>query len=133
MILADNGGDWFISGAPNAAFNSDDLSLLVQLIPNTTFEVVDTSAWRVSANSAQSSYVPGGVPSPPPPPPPPPIPPGTTPPTIEQRLAYRNLLLVLHEMQRAVTDGAIDATNPDYVAQKAAVKAGYRKEFLDLF
>lgn len=71
MILADNGGDWFIGGAPNPNFDSNDLSLLVQITPNTAFEVVDTSSWIINPNSAQ---VAGTLP----PPPPPPVPPSTT-------------------------------------------------------
>jgi hypothetical protein len=54
MILADNGGDWFISGAPNPNFNDSDLALLVQIVPNSAFEVVDTSTWLVDPNSAQT-------------------------------------------------------------------------------
>ncbi len=33
MFLADNGSDWFVSGAPNANFNDDDLHLLTQIVP----------------------------------------------------------------------------------------------------
>jgi hypothetical protein len=53
MFMADNGGDWYISGAPNPNFNDTDLHLLEQIVPNTAFEVVDTSAWIVNPNSAQ--------------------------------------------------------------------------------
>ena len=63
MFMADNGGDWFISGAPNANFDDNDLQLLTQIIPNTAIEVVDTSAWMVDPNSGQVRN--GGITTPP--------------------------------------------------------------------
>jgi hypothetical protein len=39
MILADNGSNWFISGAPNPSFDDDDLNQL-KSVPETAFEVV---------------------------------------------------------------------------------------------
>jgi hypothetical protein len=39
LILADNGSNWFITGAPNAGWNDDDLNQLKD-IPETDFEVV---------------------------------------------------------------------------------------------
>ena len=42
MLLADNGSDWFISGAPSAKWDNDDLRSLGQ-VPGSAFEVVDTS------------------------------------------------------------------------------------------
>jgi uncharacterized repeat protein (TIGR01451 family) len=53
MFMADNGADWDICGAPNANFDDNDLHNLTQIIPNTAFEVVDTSAWMVDPNSGQ--------------------------------------------------------------------------------
>jgi len=53
MMLADNGGDWFISGAPNPRFDDDDLHRLGQIVPGDAFEVVDTSAWIVDADSGR--------------------------------------------------------------------------------
>jgi hypothetical protein len=38
-ILADNGSNWYLSGAPNAGFNDDDLNQL-KTVPETAFEVV---------------------------------------------------------------------------------------------
>jgi len=52
-MLADNGGDWFISGAPNPRFDDDDLHRLGQIVPGDAFEVVDTSAWIVDADSGR--------------------------------------------------------------------------------
>ena len=43
MIVADNGSDWYITGAPNASWNNDDLHTLGQ-VKGRNFEVVDTSA-----------------------------------------------------------------------------------------
>jgi hypothetical protein len=65
MMLADNGGDWFISGAPNAGWNDSELSSLSQ-VHGSDFEVVDVSSLMVSPDSGATST------SPPPPPPPPP-------------------------------------------------------------
>ena len=43
MILADNGSNWYISGAPNSKWSNDDLHTLGQ-ITGRDFEVVDTSS-----------------------------------------------------------------------------------------
>ena len=42
-ILADNGSPWYVSGAPNAGWNNNDLHQLDQLT-GSDFEVVDTSS-----------------------------------------------------------------------------------------
>jgi len=39
MILADNGSDWYVSGAPDARWNDDELNTLKQL-RGRNFEVV---------------------------------------------------------------------------------------------
>ncbi len=39
MILADNGSNWFVSGAPDARWNDDDLGTLKK-VPGSAFEVV---------------------------------------------------------------------------------------------
>jgi hypothetical protein len=65
MMLADNGGDWFVSGVPSPLWDDDDLSALKQ-VHGSDFEVVDVSSLRVDADSGATST------SPPPPPPPPP-------------------------------------------------------------
>lgn len=41
MIVADNGSDWFISGAPDSRWDDDDLGQLKK-VPGSAFEVVDT-------------------------------------------------------------------------------------------
>jgi hypothetical protein len=43
MIVADNGSPWYISGAPNRAWNNDDLHTLGQ-VRGSDFEAVDTSS-----------------------------------------------------------------------------------------
>jgi hypothetical protein len=43
MILADNGSNWYISGAPSSGWRNDDLHRLQQ-ITGDDFEVVDTSS-----------------------------------------------------------------------------------------
>ena len=39
MILADNGGDWFISGAPDPRWNDENLGTLKR-VKGSDFEVV---------------------------------------------------------------------------------------------
>ena len=41
MILADNGGDWFLSGAPDPRWDDDDLHVLKR-IKVRNFEVIKT-------------------------------------------------------------------------------------------
>jgi hypothetical protein len=41
LIVADNGSNWFFQGAPDAAWNDEDLDQLKD-IPGNAFEVVDT-------------------------------------------------------------------------------------------
>lgn len=43
MLLADNGGDWFVSGAPHPRWNDDDLNTLKK-VKGSDFEAVETGA-----------------------------------------------------------------------------------------
>ncbi|MEA2127866.1 MAG: hypothetical protein QOJ85_757 [Solirubrobacteraceae bacterium] len=43
MLVADNGSDWYVSGAPNPGWNNDDLHSLGG-VHGSDFEVVDTSS-----------------------------------------------------------------------------------------
>jgi hypothetical protein len=43
MLVADNGSDWFISGAPSSGWDNDDLRTL-KGVKGSDFEVVDESA-----------------------------------------------------------------------------------------
>jgi len=45
MIVADNGSDWYVSGAPDPRWSNDDLHALGR-VPGSAFEVVDTSSLR---------------------------------------------------------------------------------------
>ena len=45
MIVADNGSNWYISGAPNPGWSNDQLHTLGQ-VKGSSFEVVDTSTLR---------------------------------------------------------------------------------------
>jgi hypothetical protein len=45
LIVADNGSDWFVSGAPNAGWDNDQLHALGR-ITGRDFEVVDASSLR---------------------------------------------------------------------------------------
>src|SRR5213075_2469402 len=53
MILADNGSAWYISGAPDAGLNNDDLHNL-GLIHGSDFEAVDVSGLMIDPNSGQA-------------------------------------------------------------------------------
>ncbi len=53
MFLADNGSPWFLSGAPNDAWNNDELRQLGQL-KGSDFEAVDISSLMGDENSAQA-------------------------------------------------------------------------------
>ena len=52
MILADNGSGWYLSGAPNEAWDNDMLHEMDD-VPGTAFEVVDASVLMVDDNSGQ--------------------------------------------------------------------------------
>jgi hypothetical protein len=43
MLVADNGSDWYLSGAPAKGWNNDDLHSLGG-VKGSDFEVVDTSS-----------------------------------------------------------------------------------------
>ena len=53
MMLADNGSSWYISGAPDARWNNDDLHALTT-IDGSNFEAVDVSPLMVDPNSGQA-------------------------------------------------------------------------------
>ncbi len=54
LILADNGSDWFISGAPDERWDNDLLNEL-KTIPGSAFEAVDVSGLIVDPDSAEFS------------------------------------------------------------------------------
>jgi hypothetical protein len=53
MIVADNGSNWYLSGAPDDRWNNDDLHALSAL-PGSDFEVVNTATLQVNADSGQA-------------------------------------------------------------------------------
>ena len=53
IILADNGSNWYVSGAPDERWDNDMLHLLDVLNGN-NFEAVDTSLLMVDANSGET-------------------------------------------------------------------------------
>jgi hypothetical protein len=66
MIVADNGSNWFLSGAPDDRWNNDDLHAL-GAIPGSDFEVVNASSLQVSPDSGQvraQSAAPGATTTP---------------------------------------------------------------------
>lgn len=60
MILADNGGNWFISGVPDDRWNNDDLNSLKQL-KGSDFEAVNESSLMISADSGRAAVSSPGV------------------------------------------------------------------------
>ncbi|HEY2387919.1 MAG TPA: endo alpha-1,4 polygalactosaminidase [Candidatus Binatia bacterium] len=52
MFVADNGGAWFLSGAPDPRWSDEDLHALIQLT-GSDFEAVDESGLMVDPDSAQ--------------------------------------------------------------------------------
>ncbi|GAB4500014.1 MAG: hypothetical protein OHK003_18330 [Anaerolineales bacterium] len=52
IVLADNGSNWYVNGAPNELWDNDMLHLLDVLTGN-DFEAVDTSAMMIDVNSGQ--------------------------------------------------------------------------------
>ena len=53
MFLADNGSPWYLSGAPNDAWNNDELRQLLQ-VKGSDFEAVDSSSLMIDENSAKA-------------------------------------------------------------------------------
>lgn len=53
MILADNGSPWFLSGAPHADWNNDELRELRKVL-GSDFEAVDVSSMMVDADSGKA-------------------------------------------------------------------------------
>jgi len=54
LILADNGSNWYISGAPDARWDDDLLVSAFRQLRGSDFEVVDTSTLMIDPDSGQS-------------------------------------------------------------------------------
>ena len=55
IVLADNGSNWFVSGAPDERWDNDALHTLVR-VKGRDFEAVDVSGLLVDADSGQASH-----------------------------------------------------------------------------
>ena len=55
LILADNGSNWSISGAPDASWNDDMLVTAFRSLKGSDFEAVDESSLMVNPNSGQAA------------------------------------------------------------------------------
>ena len=53
MILADNGGDWFLSGVPDERWDNDDLHQLKNYVHGRDFEAVDCASLMTHPDSGQ--------------------------------------------------------------------------------
>jgi len=56
MILADNGSNWYVSGAPHASWDNDDLHDLGD-VTGSDFEVVDQSSLIVDPDSGETPHL----------------------------------------------------------------------------
>ena len=56
IVLADNGSNWYVSGAPDPRWDNDMLHLLDDLTGN-DFEAVDTSMLKIDDDSAAAGYL----------------------------------------------------------------------------
>lgn len=56
IILADNGSDWYINGAPDSRWNDDDLVGQLGDIQGSDFEAVDVSSLIIDNDSGQVPY-----------------------------------------------------------------------------
>jgi len=54
IIMADNGSDWYISGAPDSRWNDSSLVSEFRQIHGSDFEAVDESSLMIDPNSGQS-------------------------------------------------------------------------------
>lgn len=53
MFLADNGSDWYITGAPGEQWDNDALVSELRRVKGSDFEAVDESSWMTDPNSGQ--------------------------------------------------------------------------------
>jgi hypothetical protein len=60
MLLADNGSNWYISGAPDSRWNDDNLVSELRLVKGSDFEAVDESSLMADPDSGQVSSAPPG-------------------------------------------------------------------------
>jgi hypothetical protein len=53
IILADNGSNWYISGAPDSRWNDSNLGML-RNVRGSDFEAVDVSGLMIDSDSGQA-------------------------------------------------------------------------------
>ncbi|HVP25392.1 MAG TPA: hypothetical protein VMS81_05365, partial [Methanomicrobiales archaeon] len=58
MILADNGGAWFITGVPDDRWDNDRLVSELSRVKGSDFEAVDVSSLMVSPDSGEARQEP---------------------------------------------------------------------------
>ena len=54
IIVADNGSDWYISGAPDARWNDNTLVSEFRRVHGSDFEAVDEASLMINPNSGQA-------------------------------------------------------------------------------
>lgn len=54
MFVADNGSNWYLSGAPDSRWDNDTLVTWLSKVKGSNFEAVDESSLMIDANSAQA-------------------------------------------------------------------------------
>jgi hypothetical protein len=143
MILADNGSNWFVSGASDPRFNDDDLHLLNR-ITGSDFDVVDTSG-LVNGPDQAGTPSPTASPMPPSPTVPratstltsTPLPPTATvtstplPPTSTSTLPASRTIVLTPVADAYVRDGSYAGTNFGMAADlvvKYAPGSGYNRQ-----
>jgi hypothetical protein len=57
MFLADNGSNWYLSGAPNAGWDNDALVGELRNVRGSDFEAVDESSLQISPDSGQAKQL----------------------------------------------------------------------------
>ncbi len=57
MIIADNGGDWYLSGIPDERWDNDHLVGELAEITCNDFEVVDVSSLQLDPDSAETPHL----------------------------------------------------------------------------
>jgi hypothetical protein len=57
MFLADNGSNWYLSGAPNAGWDNDALVGELRQVRGSDFEAVDQSSIQISPDSGQAKQL----------------------------------------------------------------------------
>ena len=60
MIVADNGSDWYVTGAPHPKWSNDQLHTLHR-VPGSAFEVVDASRLPPAIASARAARAPDRI------------------------------------------------------------------------